>query len=263
MNLRRRGAVAGLLAAAMMPAPCRCAGPWLRALTRAYNASGQDLFQRFPSRPATSCSRPIRSAPPWRWCWRARAAKPSARWRACSGTLCRATTSPTPTPGCSRSSTATTRPRRCPSVPTACSLTACAARCRGRLTLRCPPRTPLRGRALLCDAGASAVREGRGCQRSGADRKDAPVSSDFIALVKSKFAAELFQDAGLEEINALCCRQTEGRIERILDQLDPSRPQRSCSTRSISRQRGRQRSARRARARSRSASPPRNVSACR
>jgi len=53
-------------------------------------------------------------------------------------------------------------------------------------------------------------------------RKDAPVSSDFVALVKDKFAAELFQDAALAEINDFVAAKTEGRIERILDQLDES-----------------------------------------
>ena len=36
-------------------------------LARAYNATGQQLFANSRPRPATSCSRPIRSAPPCRW----------------------------------------------------------------------------------------------------------------------------------------------------------------------------------------------------
>jgi serpin B len=53
-------------------------------------------------------------------------------------------------------------------------------------------------------------------------RKDAPVSSEYAALLKAKFAAELFQGAGLAEINGFVAAKTEGKIERILDQLDDS-----------------------------------------
>ena len=91
MNLSRRGAVAGILATAMMP----CAVPaqdHLRTLTGAYNASGQDLSKSFSAAPGTvwpaasnsiaTCSgpaRPPRSKTPvvgwrgWQGCWRAAA----------------------------------------------------------------------------------------------------------------------------------------------------------------------------------------------
>ena len=61
--------------------PSRAAGggPARPALTAAYNAPASDLFRHVSRQaPATSCSRPIRSAPPWRWCCRARAARPSS-----------------------------------------------------------------------------------------------------------------------------------------------------------------------------------------
>src|SRR5262249_39386527 len=51
-------------------------------------------------------------------------------------------------------------------------------------------------------------------------RKDAPVSRDYVALLRDKFAAELFQQASLAEINGFVAAKTEGKIERILDQLD-------------------------------------------
>jgi serpin B len=43
-----------------------------------------------------------------------------------------------------------------------------------------------------------------------------------VALLKDKFAAELFQDVGLAEINGWVAGKTEGKIERILDRLDDS-----------------------------------------
>jgi len=51
-------------------------------------------------------------------------------------------------------------------------------------------------------------------------RKGAPVSENYAALLRDKFAAEFFQDPGLAEINAFVAARTEGKIERILDQLE-------------------------------------------
>src|SRR5215468_8223893 len=50
MNLSRRDAVVGLLAAALMPS-AGIAQEGTRALTDAYNASGQDLFRSFAAKP--------------------------------------------------------------------------------------------------------------------------------------------------------------------------------------------------------------------
>src|SRR5262249_56254400 len=87
---------------------------------------------------------------------------------------------------------------------------------------RCPPRTPLED--ALCFTTPERLPSAKVAVANALvlTRKDAPVSSDFIALVKDKFAAELFQDAGLAEINDFVAARTEGRIERILDQLDES-----------------------------------------
>jgi len=48
------------------------------------------------------------------------------------------------------------------------------------------------------------------------------VSKDYIALLKDKYAAEVFEDAGLEQINGWVARKTEGKIDKILDRLDQS-----------------------------------------
>jgi serpin B len=87
---------------------------------------------------------------------------------------------------------------------------------------RCPPRTPLED--ALCFATPERLPSAKVVVANALvlTRKDAPVSSDFVALVKDKFAAELFQDAALAEINDFVAARTEGRIERILDQLDES-----------------------------------------
>lgn len=48
------------------------------------------------------------------------------------------------------------------------------------------------------------------------------ISANYIALVKRKFGAEVFRNAGLAEVNSWVKRKTEGKIEKILDALDAS-----------------------------------------
>jgi leukocyte elastase inhibitor len=51
--------------------------------------------------------------------------------------------------------------------------------------------------------------------RSGA------IAASFRDLVKSKYAAALFDEPKLEDINGFVAEKTEGKIERILERLDP------------------------------------------
>jgi serpin B len=46
------------------------------------------------------------------------------------------------------------------------------------------------------------------------------IAADYAALLKDKYGAEIFTDAGLDDVNGWVKRKTEGKIERILDQLD-------------------------------------------
>jgi serpin B len=46
------------------------------------------------------------------------------------------------------------------------------------------------------------------------------VASEYSALVKDKYGAEVFRDAGLDDVNGWVKRKTEGKIDRILDKLD-------------------------------------------
>jgi serpin B len=48
------------------------------------------------------------------------------------------------------------------------------------------------------------------------------VAGDYAALLEAKYGAEIFRDAGLDDVNAWVKRKTEGKIERILDQPDKS-----------------------------------------
>ena len=47
------------------------------------------------------------------------------------------------------------------------------------------------------------------------------ISAEFTALVRDKYGAAVHQGAGLDEVNAWVRQKTEGKIDRILDKLDP------------------------------------------
>ena len=48
------------------------------------------------------------------------------------------------------------------------------------------------------------------------------VSPNYVALLKDKYAAEVFKNAQLADVNSWVNRKTEGKIDKILDRLDPS-----------------------------------------
>jgi serpin B len=51
--------------------------------------------------------------------------------------------------------------------------------------------------------------------------RDDLVAPEYTALLKDKYGAEIFHDVGLDDVNGWVKRKTEGKIERILDKLDP------------------------------------------
>jgi serpin B len=48
------------------------------------------------------------------------------------------------------------------------------------------------------------------------------VAKSYEALLKDKYAAQVFQNATLDDINGWVSRKTEGKIDKILDRLDPN-----------------------------------------
>jgi serpin B len=53
-------------------------------------------------------------------------------------------------------------------------------------------------------------------------RKDAPITEAYQAVLHNKFGAEVFRGADLAQVNDWVKQKTEGKIESILDQLDPN-----------------------------------------
>jgi serpin B len=50
------------------------------------------------------------------------------------------------------------------------------------------------------------------------------IAPAYAGLLADKYGAEVFRGAGLDEINGWVERKTEGKIEKILDQIDPDSP---------------------------------------
>ena len=50
------------------------------------------------------------------------------------------------------------------------------------------------------------------------------ISSAFAGHLERDYRAQVFRDAGLDEINSWVDRQTEGKIDRIIDAIDPAAP---------------------------------------
>ena len=48
------------------------------------------------------------------------------------------------------------------------------------------------------------------------------VAADYATRLEDQYGAELFQNASLDDINGWVARKTEGKIDRILDRLDPA-----------------------------------------
>jgi serpin B len=53
-------------------------------------------------------------------------------------------------------------------------------------------------------------------------QKNAPVAADYEQTIKQQYDAELFRGVGLPVINGWVKEKTEGKIEKILDKLDPN-----------------------------------------
>lgn len=108
----------------------------------------------------------------------------------------------------------------------------------------CPPRTTVNGRNCESRPGGDLMNQcqpgfrlvGNRCVGAGATpafarlltanalvlgKRGDLVSADYVAALKAKYAAEVLKDASLGDVNGWVARKTEGKIERMLDQIDP------------------------------------------
>jgi serpin B len=233
MNPSRREAVATMLAAALMPSAA-LAQDGTRALTDAYNASGQDLFRSFAAESANNPGNIVFSPYSIGSAMAmvlAGARGDTEREMAAALRHSRARQEISPQ-AISRQAIADSnakvlatlnsydRSRLAPLCPDGMRLAGERCEMERSTDARCPPRA--RSDEGFCFATPQPLPTAKVVVANALmlTRKDAPVESDYIALLKDKFAAELFQDAGLAEINGFVAAKTEGKIERILDQLE-------------------------------------------
>jgi serpin B len=108
----------------------------------------------------------------------------------------------------------------------------------------CPPRTTVNGSNCESRPGGDLMNQcqpglrlvGNRCVGPGATPASARflaanalmllkrgdlISADYVTGLKSKYAAEVFKDVSLGDVNDWVARKTEGKIERMLDQIDP------------------------------------------
>jgi serpin B len=109
----------------------------------------------------------------------------------------------------------------------------------------CPPRTSANGGNCEARPGGELMNQCQGGLRLVGNRCVAPaaapasarlvvanalmllkrgdlVSADYVAALRTKYAAEVFKNASLKDINSWVANKTEGKIERMLDQIDPA-----------------------------------------
>jgi len=227
MPITRRRALmtggAGAFAALLPPLPLRGqeTDP-VRTLTRAYNASGQQLFRDLSAAPGNLVFSPYSIGTAMAMALAgARGATERQMLQVLQHRLTR--------PEIDRAN--------------AQALAALNAYDRSAATPACPPGLQLAGKRCekpWTEAGGChfpARREGDTCvaapilppsaELSVADalmlpRRDDLISNEYRALLKRDYAAEVFEGASLADINAWVARQTRGKIERILEQLDPN-----------------------------------------
>jgi serpin B len=99
----------------------------------------------------------------------------------------------------------------------------------------CPPGMTLNG--VRCECPLSPPRAGERCFTGAAilppsaklltanalmiTKRDDLISKGYATQLRDKYAAEVFQNAGLAEINGWVNRKTEGKIDKILEKIEP------------------------------------------
>jgi serpin B len=224
---RRRGfaVVTGAAIALLTTAPGRAQDD-ARSLTQAYNAGGSALFRQFAAAPGNIVLSPLSVG--------------TAMAMALSGA--RGETEREMASVLAQRLDRSTMAAANGALLTALKLyDKSAARCPQGMQITMPADGAQSGArcegALRPDGRCSfpAVRKGERCVAEGSPQPSARlltanalmlagrgdlVASDYAALLKDKFGAEIFRDAGLDDVNAWVKRKTEGKIERILETLD-------------------------------------------
>jgi serpin B len=112
------------------------------------------------------------------------------------------------------------RPPACPPQATA-SGGNCEQRPGGEGMSQCPPGLRLVGNRCVGPGAAPGSAKLLSANALMLQQRGDLISADYIAAMKTKYAAEIFRNAGLDDINGWVARKTEGKIPHMLDAVDP------------------------------------------
>jgi serpin B len=115
----------------------------------------------------------------------------------------------------------TNRPPSCPPQATA-SGGNCESRPGGEGMSQCPPGLRLIGNRCVGPGSAPGTAKLLSANALMLQQHGDLISADYMAALKTKYAAEIFRNAGLDDINGWVARKTEGKIPHMLDAVDPA-----------------------------------------
>jgi leukocyte elastase inhibitor len=112
------------------------------------------------------------------------------------------------------------RPPVCPPPATA-SGGNCESRPGGEGMSQCPPGLRLVGNRCIGPSATAGSAKVLAANALMLQQYGDLISADYMAALKTKYAAEIFRNASLDDINGWVARKTEGKIPRMLDAVDP------------------------------------------
>src|SRR5215831_962821 len=86
---------------------------------------------------------------------------------------------------------------------------------------QCPPGFPLVGNRCVGPGATPPSARFLAANALALAKHGDLISADYVASLKSRYAAEVFKSAGLDDVNGWVARKTEGKIPRMLDRIDP------------------------------------------
>jgi serpin B len=112
---------------------------------------------------------------------------------------------------------------RAPACPPQASASGgnCEARPGGELMSQCPPGLRLVGNRCVGPGTPPASAKILAANALMLQQRGDLISADYVTALKTRYAAEIFKNAGLDDINGWVARKTEGKIPRMLDAVDP------------------------------------------
>jgi serpin B len=221
MNRRTRLMVVTGMAFALLP-PLRAAADNERALTEAYNGSGLALFRQLSRAPGNIVFSPFSVGTAMAMALSgARAETEREMARVLKQRLDR------PAMEAANGAVLSALHAYDKSAAPKCSggMRARAGRCEGPLPANGECSFPAEREGDLCVASGSFSPSARLLTANALMLTGQPgdlIAASYAALLKGKYDAEIFNNAGLDDVNGFVKRKTEGKIERILEQLDRS-----------------------------------------